>query len=128
MLPEPDFAPVVVMYDGECPACSCYVRFVRLREAAGKVDLINLRERPDLVRMLRSEGRDVNEGMVVQVGIRRYFGADAVTAMALMSSRSGIANRLNRAVFGSKIASRALYPAMRAGRYVLLKALGRRPL
>ena len=33
-----------IVYDGDCPFCSRYVKLVRLREALGSVDLVNARD------------------------------------------------------------------------------------
>ena len=33
-----------LVYDGDCPFCSAYVRFVRLRDAVGTVHLVDARE------------------------------------------------------------------------------------
>lgn len=114
-----------ILYDGECPACSAYVRLVRLREAAGKVDLIDLRTAPDEVAKLKAKGLDVNEGFVVEVGEKQFHGADAVHAMTMLSSPSGLINRINFAIFRSPTAARLLYPALKAGRNALLAVLGR---
>ena len=124
----PTDAAVTLVYDGECPACSNYVRTVRVRDAVGDFRLVDAREDSAIVREITAAGLDLDEGMVLKVGDRLYHGADALHAFALLGSRSGWLNRLNYRVFRSRAASRALYPAMKAGRGVLLKLLGKRRL
>ena len=63
--------------------------------------------------------------MVVIVGDNLYYGADAIHALSLMSTKSGFFNRLTHAAFRSRRASRILYPVLRSGRNLLLKLLGK---
>ena len=63
--------------------------------------------------------------MVLEAGNTLYYGCDAINALALLSSRSGIFNRVAFWVFRSRRVSRALYPALRACRNLLLRMLRR---
>ena len=119
-------APVTLVYDGECPACSNYVRMLRVRDAVGEVRLVDAREDTPIRREITAAGLDIDEGMVLKVGERLYHGADALHAFALLGGRSGALNRLNYRLFRSPALSRALYPIMKGARAVLLKLLGRR--
>jgi predicted DCC family thiol-disulfide oxidoreductase YuxK len=118
-------ADAVVVYDGECPFCSRYVGLVRLRDAVGRVRLVNAREPDPLVDELKREGFDLDEGMVLVMGGRRYHGADCINMLAMLSTPVGAFNRLNAALFRSPTASRLLYPVLRAGRNLVLRLLGR---
>jgi len=119
---------LTIIYDGDCPLCSAYVTQLRLRETAGSLRLEDARQHPEWVQSLREQGYHLDDGMVVIAGDRVYHGADAIHVLALMSSRSGWMNRLNYRVFRSRNLSAALYPALVAGRRVLLWLLGRAPL
>lgn len=114
-----------LVYDGDCPFCSRYVRYLRLRQAAGPVRLVNAREGGPLVDELLRAGLDLDEGMVLKLGGRYYHGADCIHALALLSSGSGLFNRINAKVFRSPQLSRVLYPVLRAGRNMTLRFLGR---
>ena len=118
---------ISIVYDGECPVCSAYVRMLRLR-ALGDVELINARDDHPLVRSLENSGVDLDEGMAVKVGDELYLGDQAIQRMALMTSGSSIFNRLNFWIFRSGTRSRLLYPILRAGRNLLLTLLGRRSI
>jgi hypothetical protein len=74
---------------------------------------------------ITARGLDIDEGMVLKAGDALYYGADAIHALSLLSSRRGIFNRVTYRVFGSKSLSRLLYPVLRALRNLLLKLLGR---
>lgn len=117
----------VIVYDGECPFCSRYVKMVRLRESLGAVRLVNARDSDDpLVEELKAAGIDLDEGMVLKLDDRLYHGDDCVHMLAMLSTPVGLFNRLNGAVFRSKAASRMLYPVLRSGRNAVLFLLGRR--
>ena len=117
-----------LVYDGECPFCSAYVRYLRVRESLGRVHLVNARDGHPLVDEIRARGLDLDEGMVLKLGDRFYHGADCINVLALLSTGSGGFNRLNAAIFRSPTASRYLYPVLRAGRNAVLQLLGRKKL
>lgn len=114
-----------LVYDGECPFCSAYVRLVRLRESIGKVELLNARQGGELVDYLRGQAIDLDEGMVLLYQGQLYHGDACIHALALLSTPSGIFNRLNVLVFRNARLAAVLYPVLRAGRNLLLRLLGR---
>src|SRR4051812_5557736 len=91
---------VTIVYDGDCPVCSFYVRMYRLRALAGEVHLVNARaaNHPvlDEIRRLRL---DLDQGMVVKLGERLYHGAEAMNVMAILGSGNTVFNSLNRVLF-----------------------------
>lgn len=78
--------------------------------------------------MVRARHLDLDEGMVLLLHDQCYHGADCLNALALLSSRVGWFNRLNHALFRHPRLARVAYPALRAGRNVILRILGRRPI
>ena len=120
-----DDAAAVLIYDGECPVCSAYVRFVRFRESVGGVELINARDGGNLVDKVVSEKYDLNEGMVLWYGDQFYHGADCIHMLAMLSTDSGFINKVNAAIFRRPGLARALYPVLRLGRNALLWILGK---
>ena len=124
----PELTPdsrIVVVYDGDCPLCSSYIRMTRLSKAVGRPTLINARERPELVKALAKNGVNLDEGMAVYYQGRLYAGSDAVHLLALMTTPVDLANRLAAAVLGRQSLARGLYPFLRAGRNLLLKLKNR---
>jgi len=120
-----DAAPLVLVYDKECPACNNYCQMVRIRESVGELQLVDAREDTAIIREITAAGLDIDEGMVLKMNDQLYYGPEAVHALALISSRSGIFNRLVYWVFKSKRASKLLYPVLKSGRAVLLKLMRR---
>lgn len=114
----------LILYDGECIFCQNYVRFFRLRDTIGAVDLIDARSDDPRVAKYWREGYDLNEGMIFVHKGRVYYGADAVHVLSTLSSGSGLFNRLNAAIFASPKVSRLLYPALKLGRRLTLRARG----
>lgn len=117
-----------IVYDGECPFCSAYVKLLRLRAAIGPVELIDARGHHPILQEIRQAGLDLDEGMVVKTGGQLYHGGDCLHVLAMLSTRAGVFNRLIGAIFRSPRLSRALYPSLRAGRNAALRLLGRRPI
>ena len=74
---------------------------------------------------ITARGWDIDQGMVLKVGDQLYYGSDAIHALALICSRSGIFNRFNYWLFKSRTLSHVFYPVLRFFRNLLLKLLGR---
>jgi len=116
---------ILLVYDKECPACNNYCQVVRIREGVGRLKIIDARESSEIMDEITDSGLDIDQGMVLKVGNQLYYGSDAIHALALISSRSGIFNRLNYWMFKSKKVSSYLYPMLRFFRNMLLKILGK---
>ena len=116
---------ISLVFDGECPVCFAYCRVLALRELDGDLELVDARSDHPAVSQLKSEGIDLNEGMVLKLGDQTYHGADAIHRLSLISSRSGWFNRLNFLIFRHRRLSHILYPVLKSGRQMLLGLLGR---
>ena len=116
---------IQLVYDKECPACKAYSRLVRIRKSVGDLKIINAREQNDVLNEITAHGFDIDQGMVLKMGDQLYYGSDAIHALALISSRSGVFNRLNYWIFKSKALSSWIYPILLFFRNVLLKMLGK---
>lgn len=114
-----------IIYDGQCPFCSAYVRRARLQELAD-VTLTNARDVPALVAELAREGIDLDTGMVIMFDGTRYHGAAAMHVLASLTTPVGIWNRMNAWLFGSTRRALIVYPWLRRGRGAVLWLL-RRP-
>ncbi len=116
---------ILLVYDKDCPACDNYCQVVRIRESIGELKIINARESSEVLEEITQLGLDIDQGMVLKMGGVIYYGADAIYALALISSRSGVFNKLNYWLFKSKRVSAVLYPVLRFFRNLLLKMLGK---
>ncbi len=117
-----------IVYDGDCPFCSRYVGLLRLRDAIGKVELVDARSSHPAVVYVEAAGVQLDNEMALIFGGHIYSGADCINRLALMTTPSGFINRLNALVFSSPQISRAAYPVLRFGRNVTLRMLGRQPI
>lgn len=118
-------APALIVYDGDCIFCQNYVRLVRLRETIGNVELLDARSGDPRIAEYRSQGYDLNEGMLFVWSGRVHHGSDAVHVLSGLSTDTGWFNRLNRAVFSSRAAATLLYPLLKLGRRATLFARGK---
>lgn len=114
---------ILLVYDKECPACNNYCQMLRIKDTVGDLKIVNARESSEVMNEITTAGMDIDQGMVLKMGNRIYYGSDAIHALALISSRSGIFNRLNYWAFKSKTLSKLLYPFLRFCRNLLLKIL-----
>jgi predicted DCC family thiol-disulfide oxidoreductase YuxK len=117
--------PILLVYDKQCPACDLYCNLARIRADVGDLTLVDARDGGPEMEEITRAGLDIDQGMVVKVGTQLYYGADAIHALSLMSTRTGFFNRLAFWSFRSRRAARILYPVLRAMRNFLLKLLGK---
>ena len=118
----------LLIYDGDCPFCSRYARYVRLREALGGLELVNARDGGAAVEAVKAQGHDLNQGMVLILGEETYHGDACLHRLALMSSKSDGFNKINALLFRSAFWSRLSYPFLRGCRNLTLALLGREKL
>ncbi len=116
---------IIVIYDGDCPFCSQYVKMTRLRESVGTVQLLNAREPHPAVTRVIAEGFDLNDGMAAIYRGKIYHGHHCLNLVAGLTTTSGLFNRLNSVLFRNRRAAQVLYPWLRGGRNLTLRALGR---
>ena len=115
-----------VIYDGECPFCAAFVKLYALRKNIGEIELIDARTRPGLVRELRAQGMEINEGMVVIWQRHYYHGANAMHLLSILGADRGFFGRLNKFLFRNRNAAEVVYPVLATGRRVALSLLGRK--
>ncbi|MFK8011480.1 MAG: DCC1-like thiol-disulfide oxidoreductase family protein [Marinicellaceae bacterium] len=116
---------ILLVYDRECPACNAYCQVVNIRESVGDLRIVDARDSSGVMDEITSKGLDIDQGMVLKMGGQLYYGSDAIHALALIGSRSGVFNRMNYWIFKSKVISAILYPILRFFRNLLLKILGK---
>ncbi|WP_299706077.1 DCC1-like thiol-disulfide oxidoreductase family protein [uncultured Tateyamaria sp.] len=117
-----------IIYDGDCPFCSAYVKLVRLRETVGTIELINARSDDEVIDRINAAGLDLDRGMVVEMGGQLQHGDAAMTTLAMMTTQSGVFNRIMRLMFSRPAIACILYPPLVAGRALTLRLLGRRKI
>lgn len=116
---------LTVVYDGECPFCSNYVRLMALRRSVGPVALIDARAGGPLVEDIRQLGYDLDAGMVVRYGSKIYFGADALVLLSQLTEDQSAIGRITARLLRRPARARFLYPLMKLGRRATLALFGR---
>ena len=116
---------VEILYDGACPFCDDYVRYQRLRAAAGELELIDARTHREALDRYQLVPADFEDGMVVVVDGTLYRGADAVHQLSQLSEPPArgwvrLVARLSRTSRGAH----RLYPFLKRGRRIALALLG----
>ena len=114
-----------LVYDWQCPACSLYCHLIYGGESSGRMRLIDARANSELVNEITAQGFDIDQGMILKMNDRFYYGAEAMHKLALMVGPSTMFNRFNFWIFRSRRRSEWLYPVLRACRNILLKLLRR---
>jgi predicted DCC family thiol-disulfide oxidoreductase YuxK len=116
MKPDGDY----LLYDGECPVCAGFVRFAEFRRRHPGLQLLDARGQPDLVADLRRRGYEINDGMVLVIDGRLYYGAAANKLLAGYAPGLSAAKRTALAAIGV-----TPYPLLRGVRNALLRLKGR---
>ena len=119
---------MILIYDGECPFCTRYVRLARIRKAAGELRLVNARDGGPEVEAAKLKGYVIDEGMVLIMNDSFYHGDDCLNMLALLSTRQGLFNRINYWLFRYRWLSKVSYPVLRAGRNTVLWLMGRKKM
>ena len=117
---------IVVIYDGQCIFCQTYIKLMRLRTSAGRVLLLDARQRNIAGQVKAALNLDLDDGMLVLYGDRAYWGADAMSILGTLTSTSDAWNAVMASIFRRQWLARALYPALKVGRALALFVL-RRP-
>lgn len=120
---------ITIIYDRECPLCHAYNIRVRVQDALGEIELVNAREDSHpLVAEATKRGYDLDKGFLVIHGEQWYYGADAVQFLSLMSTRSGIFNRLMGWLFKRQWLIKLCYPLFRAARNIAIFLKGKKQI
>ncbi len=119
---------LLLVYDKQCPICDAYCRLVKIDDSFGSLRTVDAREESDVLQEISRHGMDIDQGMVLKADDQLHYGADAIHALAQISSRDGVFNRINFWLFRSRTGSRLIYPVLRFFRNLLLKILGRKKI
>lgn len=117
-------ADVWLVYDGECPICRTWCRYARIRDAVGRLHLVDARQPGPLMDEITAAGLDIDQGMVLKFEGAMYYGPDAIRVLTLLGTRVGWFNRLNVWFFGTPARAGWSYPLGKALRNLTLKLLG----
>jgi predicted DCC family thiol-disulfide oxidoreductase YuxK len=117
---------IIIVYDGECPFCTDFVRLMTLRANVGPVSLVDARTSDEpIVRKLQDRGYNLDEGMVAIYGDAIYYGSEAVFVISGLSANTTWRGRMVSRLLRDPARARRAYPFLKFGRRVVLKLLGR---
>lgn len=111
---------VRILYDGDCPFCRGYVRYSRMRNRIGQVELIDARAAPALVADYAARGYDIDDSFIVDTGERVLVHGAAMAFIhgQLAPGWTGLPLLANPRLLN------AVYPGLRALRNGALRLLG----
>lgn len=115
---------VWLVYDGECPICKPAANAFKIRQAVGKLVLVNARENHPIMAELKERALSIDEGMVLKFNNQFYHGADALNVCALIGTNSNMFNKLNVIMFRSKTLAGLFYPVFKLVRKIGISAKG----
>ncbi len=117
-----------LVYDGACPMCKNYALYLDVQTVIGELHLVNAREDSPLLEEIRNLPYNLNNGMVLKIHGRYYFGSDALHVLALFSRKHGMFSLVNRLLFSTLGTAWLGYPLLAFGRRLLLKFKGVSPI
>ncbi len=110
-----------LVYDGKCPVCATYCEGLQRPD---NLHLVDARQDSEIMRDITRRGLDIDEGMVLKVDGKIFYGSEAMVEISRRLPRRGWTGFVNRLFFSSQGAGRVAYNVCKAGRSVLLKMLG----
>ncbi len=114
---------VYVIYDGECPFCTDFVKAMRIKNVADKLELIDARK--DVYQhLLNGKIFDLNEGMLVIIDDQYYHASDAVQILSLVATPLSWLNKVNFVLFRTPTIANIYYPVCRFIRNLALRMKG----
>ncbi|MGE3320053.1 MAG: DCC1-like thiol-disulfide oxidoreductase family protein [Candidatus Berkiella sp.] len=122
-----DLKTIYIIYDGECPFCSDFVKGMRIKNAADQLQLINARVEPYL-HLLNNQTYDLNEGMLVIIDGQYYHAAAAVHILSMMTTPLSFINKMNFLLFKNPFIAKLYYPVCRFIRNLALRIKGVPPI
>jgi len=111
---------VYVIYDGECPFCSDYVKGMRVKQVTDKLQLINARKE-SYQYLLKEQSYNLNEGMLVIIDGQYYHAAAAVQILSMMTTPLTVLNKINYLLFRHPLIAKFYYPVCRFIRNAALR-------
>jgi len=113
-------------YDGECPFCKEYSKYIELRKKYD-IEILNARDNLEKIIEFRAKGYDIDEGMILEVspGKKLYHGADAAKVLDRMIEKKGVFDKFISMVVELKFFKSIVYPMVKFVRIVLLKLMGK---
>lgn len=115
-----DKKQVFLVYDHDCPVCRAYCTRAVPIDDKTQIRLVNARNDQTIMPDITERGLNIDQGMVLKVGERMYYGSEAAFQLQVFKKRTWI----DRVFFATRARARIMYPAGKAVRNMLLRMLG----
>lgn len=115
-----------LIYDGDCPVCNRYSRYVMLKKVLKNFQLVNARQDKKMVKFFYKKGLDLNNGMVLKVDNKLYYGGEAIHQISVLIGEND--SGWHKYLFSNIERSKTVYPILVQCRKVILKILAKKPL
>ena len=127
---NPPDAPETVdlVYDHDCPVCRAYCTRLVPRDSQTEINLVDARSDDTLMPEITARGLDIDNGMVLKVGDKMYYGSEAAWRLTAYTRRSGFTGWVDKIFFPTRRVAQIMYPAGKAVRNVLLRVFGIPPI
>lgn len=119
---------IKIIYDKECPFCSNYIQFLKLKQKIKSVILINARINQEYVLEMMRLKMDINQGMLVIYQNKLYFGHNAMNIISEISDNKNIFVNFINFFFRIKKFSRFFYFFCKMARNLALFILGKKKI
>lgn len=113
---------IKIFYDGSCFFCKNYIRFVKLKEDFN-VSLYNLREHLDIADNFFKRGINVDDGMIIEIKDKIYFGVQAMIFLSKYDENKNIYNFLINKIFKLNFFPNFFYSVFKLIRIFVLKLM-----
>lgn len=111
---------IKIYYDAECYFCKNYTKLTKLKKTGKIIELIDLRKAKDVLPWFKSNGYDVDQGMIVTIDEKIYFADEAINVLTKISDKKVTFNQLTALFFSNKKISKLIYPLMVKARNIFL--------
>jgi predicted DCC family thiol-disulfide oxidoreductase YuxK len=104
---------IAIVYDGECPFCADFMLAANMRKAGYALELVSAREKSHpKVLLARNFGLDLDYGMVVFVGDRILYGADAANFIVMHGDQTTFRGKVYRLLLSNSTVAKIFYPML----------------
>ena len=121
--PSSTSSQLLIVYDGDCPFCARYADLAGLRARGLSICLKNARDADLYTTYPEAAGYDLDRGMLVRWRGQWFEGAAAMATISALVRGAPMA-----AAFRQAWLARLMYPLLRFGRGLALRARGVAPI
>ncbi len=117
---------IKLYYDEECPFCKEYSKYIQLRKKYD-IEIINAREAIEKMKYFIDKGFNINDGMIVEIGLNIYLGADAARILDDYISKDTFIDKFISLFVKIPGFKNIIYPLVKLIRTIVLKLLRKDP-